>query len=120
MKKYAKWIEENVHYPYGQCKKYAELMCATFPELVLVRGHYDCPIWGMREHWWCATQNNQIIDPTKEQFPSKGFFEYHAWDNTKEEPTGKCRECGEYTYNNKYFCSEECDKKYMTYLNQGL
>ena len=31
--------------------------------------------------------------------------------------SGVCPNCGEYCYNNNYFCSETCNQSYMTYWN---
>lgn len=114
---YNKWITDNIkNNGLGQCAKATEIMNNDFPELVRVRGHYNCPIWGLREHWWLTTPEGNIIDPTARQFPSKGFGDYTPWDESREEPTGTCPNCGGYAYNGNTTCSEKCFKEYKTYL----
>ena len=103
---YQEWIDKN--YPdggYGKCAHAATTMTQLFPELILVRGHYHCPIWGRRQHWWCMTEDGLIVDPTAGQFPSKGIGEYEPWNEEEPEPTGECLYCGEYVYNDHYLCS---------------
>lgn len=121
MKKYKKWIKENVlENPYGKCEKYVNLMIEAFPELKKVRGFYHCPIWGKREHWWLITNDSteQIIDPTVKQFPSHMLnIEYEPWIEGSPEPTGKCPNCGDYCYNHTFCCSDSCKNSYTTYLN---
>ena len=60
----------------GKCKEFSEVLIKKDPSLRLVREHYYCPIWGEQEHWWCEDKTGKIIDPTKDQFPSKGSGEY--------------------------------------------
>jgi hypothetical protein len=43
---------------------------------------------------------------TASQFPSKGRGSYVQWNEDDPEPTGKCLECGEYTYDGKQMCSD--------------
>ena len=77
--KYSAWIAENVEGDgYGQCKEITRQMADAFPELTRVRGHYYCWAWGERAHWW-LTYAGDIIDPTSQQFPSKGHGEYVPW-----------------------------------------
>jgi hypothetical protein len=107
-RRYARWIIDNVkNTGYGQCFEITRLMKKAFPELKRVRGHYYCWCWDKREHWWLK-DGNVIIDPTSEQFPSKGQGVYTEWDNSKLEPTGKCMNCGDYCYSGKHVCSEQC------------
>ena len=73
----------------GKCKEASEAACALDATLTLVRGHYDCPIWGKQEHWWCRRQDGTILDPTAKQFPSGGIGEYVEFDGRVE-----CAECG--------------------------
>ena len=76
-RKYADWVLANVEDDgYGQCKEVTRQMAETFPELKRIRGHYYCWAWGERAHWWLADTNGTIIDPTAQQFPSKGKGEY--------------------------------------------
>lgn len=99
---------------YGKCEFYSKKMIKRFPELILVRGHYDDPIRGATEHWWLKTEVGKIVDPTKAQFISG--FDYTELDKNSPEPTGKCPECGEYVYNNQTL-HDECAKSYLAYLN---
>lgn len=82
-------------------------------------GHYYCSTWGKREHWWLVTSNNEIVDLTVAQFPSKGLGVYVPWDEGAPEPTGMCPECGNYVYDDYSFCSKSCGHSYMAYLNTG-
>lgn len=115
--RYEAWIKENIADPYGCCQEATLKMQEAFPELERIRGHYYCPIWGQREHWWLVAPDQSIVDPTSEQFPSKGNAVYEPWDETQDEPTGICMECGSYTYGGKYFCSKKCEIVGMAYLN---
>lgn len=108
--KYSQWIKENyLNGGYGQCEEATQKMIEAFPELTRVRGHYYCIYWGKRAHWWCKTKDNIIIDPTVGQFPSNGDGYYEEWDETKDEPTGICMNCGDYCYEGRYFCSNRCE-----------
>jgi hypothetical protein len=109
--KYQKWIKSRVAKPLGRCKEVTLAMISEFPELNRVRGFYDCCIWGRREHWWLVDPNNEIIDPTVDQFPSKGISPYVPWDESKEEPTGRCLYCGDYAYRNRNCCGFDCFEK---------
>lgn len=116
--KYQEWILKNVkHDGYGQCQIATKTMAKAFPELTRVRGHYFCPVWGERPHWWLVTQDGEIVDPTKNQHPSKGKGHYEPWDESQPEPTGICPNCGEYCYGGKSVCSDECFKLYKAYLD---
>ena len=64
----------------GRCAEATLAMAAVFPELTRVRGHYLCWVWGEREHWWLVEPNGEIVDPTADQFPSKGGGVYVPWD----------------------------------------
>jgi hypothetical protein len=112
---YAAWIAANVTEAYGRCREVAEAMAAAFPELVRVRGHYYCWAWGERTHWWLIDPEGQIVDPTAEQFPSKGHGVYTPWDESQPEPTGICPNCGEYTFDGSTCCSEACGNAYAAY-----
>jgi len=74
----------------GKCKEFSEALVKKDPTLRLVRGHYYCPVWGEQEHWWCESKDGKIIDPTKDQFPSKGSGEYVEFNGICI-----CAECGE-------------------------
>lgn len=96
-------------------------MQAAFPELKRVRGHYICPVWGEREHWWLVAPDGSIVDPTRDQFPSRGEFEYVELPADAEEPIGMCANCGGYSYASKgggdTVCSDACGDAYVAYLN---
>lgn len=49
-----------------------------------------------------------IVDPTKQQFPSRGNGVYIEWDESEDEPSGKCLDCGGYVYSGDVFCSDNC------------
>ena len=120
MDKYTDWIKTHLDMNCtGKCKEYTELMLRAFPELQLVRGHYYCVAWGRREHWWLKDIDGNIIDPTKSQFPTKGYGVYEEWDESLEEPTGKCPNCGSHVYNHKTFCNDICHDEFMASLNIG-
>lgn len=112
---YKDWIARNIKGDgYGMCREATEEMAAEFPELKRIRGHYYCPIWGERQHWWLL-DGEEIVDPTVNQFPSKGIGEYVEF--TGPEPTGMCPNCGGFCYDGKYCCSENCSIEYVAYCN---
>lgn len=117
MNKYIEWIQENVSSPLGSCRETTEKMNQVFPELRRVRGFYNCFVWGKREHWWLVDPEGNIVDPTVAQFPSKGTGEYIELDETEEEPTGKCINCGGYTYHQNCFCSDACADECANEIN---
>ena len=94
---------------YGKCERVCKAMLETFPDLTLIRGHYWDYEWGRRQHWWLSDRNGNVIDPTAMQFPSKGTGTYEPWDEGSPEPTGKCMQCGEYTYDRERVHSECMD-----------
>lgn len=115
---YQKWINDNVNETYGRCKEISDAMRKAFPELTLVRGFYYCPYWGERQHWW-LTDGDEIVDPTVEQFPSKGTGHYEPLDESKPQPTGLCPNCGGYCFDGNYCCSEACHNAYAAYCSHG-
>lgn len=115
--KYKDWIQQNVSETYGRCAEVTEIMSVVFPELIRVRGHYYCPSWGQRAHWWLVTDRGVVIDPTAEQFPSKGLGLYQQHEESDPEPTGKCPNCGAYCYNSEELCSPKCQYEYVAYCN---
>ena len=58
--------------------------------------------------WWLVDTDGQIVDPTRAQFPSKGFGTYVQWDENQKEPTGSCMNCGTYCYDGDACCSTGC------------
>lgn len=119
MSEYEDWITDNVTKPYGKCAEYTEEMQKVFPELIKVRGHYYCIIWGERAHWWLKTINGVIIDPTKSQFPSNGTGKYVEHTEGSPEPTGKCVNCGKYIFDGSYHCSDKCVSETVNFINRG-
>lgn len=115
--RYREWIIGLGTELLGRCAEATQDMVKEFPELKRVRGHYICPIWGRRAHWWCVTPDGLIVDPTKGQFPSGGIGEYIPWIDGEKEPTGICADCGEEVFNGDSFCNDECARKTMEYLN---
>ena len=114
---YEQWVAENVTSDgYGQCAELTLRMEAAFPELTRVRGHYSCPVWGERAHWWLIATDGKVVDPTKAQFPSNGCGVYDSWTEGEEEPTGKCPNCGGYIYGGRAVCSDKCHHEYIAYL----
>lgn len=119
-KQYQAWIDENIKETRGKCATATRQMQEAFPELTRVRGHYYCPVWGERQHWWLTDEEGQIVDPTKEQFPSHGRGGYEPWIEGSPEPTGRCPNCGELIYDGRELCSEECHRSYAAFCMQGL
>lgn len=97
----------------GKCKEMSEALVDNDPSLRLVRGHYFDVFWGMQPHWWCEDKDGKIVDPTKDQFPTKGtgkYFEFDGWF--------KCEQCDErihedeaYIDGHHVFCSEKCFRR---------
>lgn len=99
----------------GKCKEMSEALVAADPTLTLVRGHYFCPIWGEQAHWWTRAPDGKVIDPTKDQFPSRGIGEYVEFDGNIP-----CSNCGknmkeeDADIEGRYaFCSYECHGQFV-------
>jgi hypothetical protein len=121
MSDYERWIQENVTGDgRGKCREWSFAMVTHFPELKLVRGHYHCSIVGERPHWWLVAQNGCIVDPTRNQFPSMGTDEYVPWDESQDEPTGICANCGKYNFRPDTCCSEKCGLEYAEFCKGGV
>jgi hypothetical protein len=116
--KYADWICEWCfqNNTTGKCEIATIEMLKNFPELIRVRGHYYCSVWGEREHWWLETSEGGVIDPTASQFPTRGHGVYVPWDESQPEPTGRCPNCGEYSYNGETCCSDLCSTEFRASL----
>ncbi len=100
----------------GKCKEFCEKLCDQDKSLRIVRGVYCCPIWGEQDHWWCISDKGLIIDPTVNQFPTKGFCATYTEFNGMV----ACIECGkeikeEYSvfYGHHAFCSTSCIMRYV-------
>lgn len=116
---YLQWIAEHVGPdPHGQCKEVTEQMAAAFPELRRVRGHYVCPSDGPQTHWWMVTPDGTVLDPTKEQFASKGQGAYEPHEGP--EPTGTCLNCGGLVYGETSFCNSNCTKEFASYIENEV
>ena len=117
MSAYDEWMISNAFdneiVVFGRCAEVTDAMVVAFPELRRVRGHYLCPFWGRRAHWWCVAPGGEIVDPTAAQFPSKGEGAYVPWVEGSPEPTGKCMNCGEETFHGANFCCEKCESDTM-------
>jgi hypothetical protein len=94
----------------GKCKVLSELAVSADSSLKLVKGWYDCPFWGRQEHWWAIRANGEVVDPTKDQFPSGGEGEYVPFSGFYY-----CKQCGEEVleenvvpYGHHVFCSDTC------------
>lgn len=99
----------------GKCRQMSEALVMSDPTLTLVRGYYLCPVWGKQAHWWCRDSKGAVVDPTKDQFPSRGGGEYLEFDGRVE-----CAECGAETteddavpYGNYIFCSGVCACRFV-------
>ena len=116
--KYKSWICK-VDKPTGRCKSVTLEMVAKFPELTPVRGHYICPVWGERQHWWTEDRVDTVYDPTAKQFQSEGSGVYIPWDESSPEPTGKCPQCSELIYDGQV-THEACASVYAAYCMSGV
>lgn len=94
----------------GKCKEMSEALVVADSSLILVRGHYICPVWGEQQHWWCKKLDGTIVDPTKDQFPSKGTGQYVEFDGIcnceychKEVPEAEV-----YAVDHHVYCSGDC------------
>jgi hypothetical protein len=94
----------------GKCRAFSEELCRNDSTLRLVRGHYICPVWGEQAHWWCERPDGTIVDPTKDQFPSKGIGQYFEFNGMIA-----CEYCGEekqeedaYIAGHHVYCSYTC------------
>ncbi|MDE2233785.1 MAG: hypothetical protein KGJ90_06825 [Patescibacteria group bacterium] len=95
----------------GKCKEMSEAEVAKDPTLRLARGYYHCPYWGKQAHWWCVKPDGTIVDPSVNQFPTKGAAaEYEEYNGRIE-----CEQCGKETTEEEatidghhVFCSGDC------------
>ena len=117
---YAQWIEKNVTETFCKCVETTLAMQTVFPELKRVRGHYVDVIWGDRNHWWLVDPGGHIVDPTADQFPTKGGGVYVSWNEGDPEPTGRCPYCGDECFDGKTFCSDQCAIAEEKYLNGSI
>jgi|SRR5665647_377034 len=101
----------------GKCKELSEEAIAQDPTLILVRGHYHCPVWGEQPHWWTVKPDGTIFDPSARQFPSKGIGRYIEFDGGLA-----CSNCGKEMKetdevaqfeSNYAFCSTPCHMRFV-------
>jgi hypothetical protein len=128
---YQEWVNQNYPTPekaYGECEEATSLMAEAFPELRRVKGHFICPDWGKRAHWWCVDPQGNIVDPTAAQFPFWGFagdYEEALPDTLVQ--VGVCMDCGspieiplseaEKGARGPTFCSQACERATLAYLS---
>jgi hypothetical protein len=106
--------EKNLSFR-GKCKEMSEELIEKDPTLRLVRGYYFDALWGRQEHWWCEDGSSNIIDPTKDQFPTKGNGAYVEFDGIIE-----CSQCGKTMkeeqamfHGNYAFCCTGCACRFV-------
>ena len=99
---YEEWIKQNP----GQS---AESMQAAFPELKLVRGHYYDWQFGPQAHTWLENERD-IVDPTQHNI---GHYEPLTLQTIGRKVTGQCGVCGEWVFDGKRFCSNECEERFV-------
>lgn len=103
----------------NKCLEATLKMKEEFPELIRKRGHIIGAYSNRKcEHWWLATEDGTIIDPTESQFGM--ILEYLERDESKPAPIGKCYNCGKYVYPgapSSNTCSSECSEEFKNSLN---
>lgn len=113
--KYQEWIDRRVPKdPTGLSGLLTLTMLKEFPELRRVRGYYHCPMLTVPfAHWWLVTKEGCVIDPTSNQFVSKGAGRYE--ESSDIEPMGNCMRCGTSSLDPDHmpFCSRECQQIYV-------
>lgn len=114
---YRRWIADHVlSDPCGKCAEITRYMVDAFPELKRVRGHYVCPVDGRFTHWWLVAPDGRIVDPTSQQFASKGTGTYEP--HVGPDPTGRCLNCGAWFHGDGWSCSPECLRELDDYYNR--
>lgn len=126
---YRAWIKAT--YPttreaLGECMIGAKAMGIAFPELRVTNGFVT--ILGdlePRQHWWCVTPDDQVVDPTAIQYPL--IMDYEEIDDghpARNYRQARCHDCGEYYYETPELKgtmhTPECERAYMAYLNTGI
>lgn len=129
MNKYLNWISSNIKTRedyWRTCEDVTLRMKEAFPELIRVRGHYHDIWFGPQPHWWLKTEDGLIVDPTCRQFSETQSWDLSGHHSCYEEldenhvPTGKCPNCGDYSYDGKFCCSEECHEEYRSFCMNGM
>lgn len=101
----------------GLCHEAVLDLIELCPELHMVRGQIymleasddDKQPW---PHWWCVTNDGEVVDPTRDQFP--GSIRYVPWNESLGPPRRKCLNCGSLSIED--FCAPECAAKTMKSL----
>ena len=103
---------------HNYCSQFTRRMAEQFPELRRVAGFYKSPAGASHgEHWWLETPDGVIVDPTADQWPSKGTGKYVRYDPALHLVSkGSCPSCGVGLYSRagSYPCSEDCDQSLAT------
>lgn len=122
-KRYEDWIaaykSDHNGFLRGKCEQATSEMAKEFPELRRVCGFVHA-VRERAQHFWCITEEGEIVDPTASQF--FGIFEYEELDLSNPEdvariPTGVCMNCGDDVYSHDTFCSDACYSATLRYLN---
>lgn len=120
---HAKWIADKLStcqkpVALGMCAEWTLAMQQAFPDLQRVRGHVYLRSGLERQHWWLVDSEGTIVDPTEFQFSDPdgvyrgiGIAEYAPWDESQPEPKGKCMNCGDLSFYQRYACSPECSQE---------
>lgn len=99
---------------HNHCSQFTRHMAERFPELRRVAGFYLSPAGASHgEHWWLESSEGLIVDPTADQWPSRGKGTYIRYDPTKHLVSkGSCPSCGVglYSRTGSHPCSRECDE----------
>jgi hypothetical protein len=126
---YKEWVSTHIKVRedyWRKCESVTLRMKEAFPELIRVRGHYHDIWFGPIPHWWLKTEDGTIIDPTCRQFSEvqswdmSGHHSLYAEVDDENLPTGKCPNCGEYSYNRMFCCSENCYSEYRAYCMEAV
>lgn len=96
--KYQRWVDNQVGpYTRGMCGKCTEQMTQRFPELKRCSGWAIDACGQMYEHYWCETEDGEIVDPTVSQFLFK-IVTYRYFVPGDVIKVGKCLECGQHIF----------------------
>jgi hypothetical protein len=128
--KYKAWISVNYSNPrdaVSQCKEACHKMKESFSELIITNGLVLVGL-DFRQHWWCKTEDGDIVDPTAHQYEvfDLKISEYQEIDDDhdlRKYPQCKCMNCGEYFFYKKdsqsqNSCSDKCSDALDAYYNK--
>lgn len=133
--RYTEWIKEHEanHRIDYRCQSSSQDMVEVFPELRRVRGYIkvvnvnhsrfvlteeECT--SNTPHWWCETQDGEVIDPTAGQFKTIIGYDEYSEEKHGPLPIGKCMNCGGYVYTSEFnsLCCEECEVSFTAYMSE--